>query len=280
MSSEASGTNADSTSGRFSGVNQAETYQSSYYGNYGHNNLGVQFASCESYHHSSDIHPICSLLMREAEAWRAVLGLHGNVIASTQQIARCPDHNETASVEYDERKLNSESREAAYCSALSGLASQCDSLFAEVLRLRNLRKARRSVEVECVNVVVRSHADEVLAIGQTLASNGSLNVASATAEMRAAVQGQRNQVSQLRSFMEALREGVSLPLPKGSKLVIGVQESEGEVRVRSLDEVLASVYQDDRDVTEAGLSRILASMFLGAETASPDLKFVRRDATR
>jgi hypothetical protein len=272
---------------QLTGSNQPTANQYQFYGTHVHNQTGVQFASSlqtDGYHlhHNIDVPPICSLLMREAEAWRAILSLHGNVISSAQQIARCPDQTETATLVYDEGQLNSEAREAAYCSALSGLANQCDILFSEVLRLRNLRKARRSVEVECVNAVMRPHSNEVLAMGQTLASNGSLNVAATTAEVRTAVQGQRNQISQLRSFLEALKEGTSLPLPEGSKLVVGVQESDGDVHVRSLDEVLTAVLRDDRDVTETGLSRLLGSMFLGAENDSrkSDPKFLRRNATR
>lgn len=61
---------------------------------------------------------------------------------------------------------------------LSSLANQCDALFNEVMKLRSLRKARHGVEMEAAAEVVRSHSDEVRAIGQTLAANRALNVSS------------------------------------------------------------------------------------------------------
>lgn len=219
-------------------------------------------------HHNPDIPPISSLLLREADAWRAVLNLHSATIASAQQISRSPDNLGDAHVHSEsDKQLNSLSREAAYCNALSGLASQCDALFNEVLKLRTLRKARRTVEIETAAEVVRSHSDEVLAIGQTLASNGALNVSSAVAELRAAIQGQRNQVSQMRVLLECLKTASGLPLPAGAKLVVGVAQKDQYPRFRELDDLFAHVYKTSRDVNETSLSDALSAMFLNA---SPD----------
>lgn len=221
-------------------------------------------------HHNPDIPPISSLLLREADAWRAVLSLHSSTVASAQQISRSPDHlGDAVLVNDDDKKLNSQSREAAYCSALSSLASQCDALFNEVLKLRTLRKARRAVEIEAAADIVRSHSDEILAIGQTLASNGSLNVSSATADLRVAIQGQRNQVSQLRVFLESVKTASSLPLPKGSKLVIGVRQEDGEPSVRELDELFKHIYEESRDVNESSLTTALSKLFFNSSAHSP-----------
>ena len=221
-------------------------------------------------HHNPDIPPISSLLLREAEAWRAILSLHSSTVASAQQISRSPDHvGDPVLVNDDEKKINSQSREAAYCSALSSLASQCDALFNEVLKLRTLRKARRAVEIEAASDIVRSHSDEILAIGKTLASNGSLNLSSATADLRVAIQGQRNQLSQLRVFLESVKTASSLPLPKGSKLVIGVRQEDGEPKVRELDELFKHIYEDSRDVNESSLTTALSKLFLSTATHSP-----------
>eukprot|EP00966_Prymnesium_polylepis_P166971 3859588-Prymnesium_polylepis.1 len=102
-------------------------------------------------HHNPDVPPISTLLMREAEAWRALLGLHASTLSSAQQILRTPE--DTSSIFYDEKKDSSESREAAYCAALTGLASQCDALVHEILNLRAFRKARRAVEIMCVSEI-------------------------------------------------------------------------------------------------------------------------------
>lgn len=214
--------------------------------------------------HHADVPPICNMLVREAEAWRAVLGLHTAAISAAQQIARCPDNSSSALIEYDQAKLNSESREAAYCSALSALASQCDTLYSEVVKLRALRKARYSVEIECVKEITRAHSDEILALGQSLASEGSLNVASTTAELRSAIQGQRNQVSQLRMFLESIKEASALPLPKGGKLVVGVLSESGEHDLTTLDDILKMVYEASRDVTDESLASVLSTLFIGS----------------
>ena len=238
-------------------------------------------------HHNPDIPPISSLLLQEADAWRAVLSLHSSLVASAQQVSRHPDHTWDATLQQDDDKgLSSHSREAAYCSALSSLASACDAMFNEVLKLRPLRKARRAVEVEAAADIVRSHSDEILAVGQTLASNGSLNVSSATADLRVAIQGQRNQVSQLRVFLECVKTASNLPLPRGSKLVVGVKQEDGELCVREIDELFAHIYEESRDVNECSLTTALSKLFLGDDVHSSvgahvrSRQFARRDGDR
>lgn len=233
--------------------------------------------------HNVDIPPISNLLLREADAWRAVLGLHAGVVTSAQQAARSTDNGGDNLI--DEKRLHSDAREAAYCSALTSLASQCDALFNEVMKLRAFRKARRAVEVQCVNELMRSHCDEVLAIGQTLSSNGALNVSSATSELRLVVQTQRNQVSQLRVFLEAVKAASSMPLPSGSKLVIGVRTEEGERGMRDLDDVFKEIYRVSRELNESSLTAALSRMFLddgkSEESApAPSRQFARRSVDR
>ena len=85
-------------------------------------------------HHNPDIPPISSMLMREADAWRALLSLHSATVSMASQVASAPENGTQSTIYYDEKALNSESREAAYCAALTNLASQCDSLINEVLK--------------------------------------------------------------------------------------------------------------------------------------------------
>ena len=233
-------------------------------------------------HHNVELPPISNLLLREADAWRAVLSLHASVVTSAQQMARSPDNAGDANI--DEKNINSNAREAAYCSALSSLASQCDALFNEVMRLRAFRKARRNVEIECATEIMRAHCDEVLAIGQTLSSNGALSVSSATSELRVAIQTQRNQVSQLRVFLETIRSSSSLPLPSGSKLVVGVKAADGEKDVRDLDDVLKEVYSSSRELSDSTLSDTLSKMFLNTQASdqqtAPCRSFARRAVDR
>lgn len=219
--------------------------------------------------------------MREAEAWRALLSLHASTVGSAQQIVRSPE--DTSSIAYDEKKGTSESREAAYCAALTGLASQCDGMVNEILNLRAFRKARRAVEVQCVSDIVRSHSDEVLAVGKTLAANSSLNVASATTELRVAIQTQRNQVSQLRALLDAIRSADTLPLPKGSKLVVGLlKDSEETPEFRDTDEIMKNIYTNDRELNETSLADALSRLFVDPrpESESKTRQFARRSADR
>ena len=232
-------------------------------------------------HHNRDVPPISTLLMREAEAWRALLGLHASTLASARQILRTPE--DISSISYDEKKEDSESREAAYCAALTGLASQCDSMVNEVLNLRAFRKARRAVEVQCVSEIVRSHSDEVLAVGKTLAANSALSVASATTELRVAIQSQRNQVSQLRALLEAVRSANTLPLPKGSTLVVGLlKEPDGTPEFKDTAAVMNNIYSNDRELNETSLSDALSRLFLDPRTESEQKsrQFARRSLNR
>lgn len=246
---------------------------------------------CMALRHSPDMPPICSMLICEADAWRAVLSLHSVTVASTHQIARSPDNVDGGTLHRDDgNMLNSQSREAAYCSALTSLASQCDALFNEVLKLRTLRKARQAVALEAFSEIVQSHSDEVLAIGKTLASNGSINLGSATADLRGAIQVQRNQVSQLREFLNCIRIASKLPLPSDSKLVVGVQRTGEEPSLRELDELFKHIYETSRDVNETSLTEALSRLFIagtpgdsigdGIGVRQPLRQFARRPGDR
>ena len=233
---------------------------------------------------NGDIPPISTLLLREADAWRAVLSLHTTVVTAAHQTARSNDSNNSAYLE--ESQLNTNSREAAYCCALSSLASQCDALFSEIMKIRALRKTRRSVEVDCVNELMRSHCNEVLAIGQTLASNGALSVSSATAELRVAIQAQRNQVSQLKVFLETLHTASTLALPSTSKLVVGLRVGTQVRNTVDLDDVLKEIYSTSRELTDTSLAEALSKMFVDDDSTNTTVvgqqkrQFARRSGDR
>jgi len=207
-----------------------------------------------------EIPPISSLLLREADAWRALLGLHASLVTTTQQVSRATLEFASNDNLVDEKRLNNAARETAYCSALTSLASQCDALFNEVMRLRTFRKARKTVEVETLSEIMSSHCEEVLAIGQTLATNGAINVATSTAELRAAIQAQRNQVSQLRAFLETLKTASTMKLPADAKLVLGVRGKDGVSGLRELDEIFKEVYSSSRELSETTLVDTMARL--------------------
>lgn len=218
-------------------------------------------------------------------SWRALLGLHSSTVNAAQQLAKPTEYGTDLTINYEEDISNSESREAAYSAALTGLASQCDGLVNEVLKLRTFRKARRTVEVKCVSEILRPHADEVLAIGQTLASNGALNVAAVTTDLRVEIQSQRNQISQLRILLDAIKSSRGLPLPSGSKLVIGVcSKSEGTPTIKDIDQVMKTVYSISRELNETSLSDAINRLFVAEyrtdETNRNNRQFSRRSIDR
>lgn len=210
-----------------------------------------------------DIPPICDLLYREADAWRAVMSLHSSTVSNSSHIVKT-DTDSQSVLYYDEKALGSDSREASYYTALSSLAHQCDCLHSEALKLRTFRKARRQVELQCIKEIIRGHADEVMAIGQSLAQSSSLNVASATADLRVAIQTQRNQVSQLRMLLEAVASASTLPLPKGGKLAIGISfESDDTPSPSSwvyIDKLFEKIYEKSRGVNESSIAEALKSI--------------------
>lgn len=222
--------------------------------------------------------------MREAEAWRAVLGLHAATVGAVQQVFRAEEKAKEHFLYTDERTMNSEARESSYCCSLTGLANQCDNLHSECLKLRALRKSRRAVEAQCLAEIMRPSSDEIMAMGQSLASNAALNLSSATSEVRLAIQQQRSQVSQLRAFLETARTCSTLPLPRGSHLVVGVERGSEQPRLHRLDSVLQEIYTNSRDLNESSLSEALSRMFSDRapeSCADPNSRqFARRSADR
>lgn len=232
-------------------------------------------------HYNPDLPPISNLLIREADAWRAVLGLHGATVNATHRVARTPDNQAEAHLKFEEEcDMGNESREASYCSALTSLASQCDNLIAEVLKLRSYRKSRRAMELGCFNEFARAHVDEILAVGTTLSTNSALNVSSATAELRAAIQNQRNQVTQLRLFLEAIKSTQALPLPKNGRLVIGVSVNDDTPVTEDLDKFMSTVFNESRELNESTISNAIASLFGECKKKQTlPRQFVRRACT-
>jgi hypothetical protein len=206
--------------------------------------------------------PIAELLVREAHAWSALLGLHGGVVHAARRLAATAGSDASAErlSGVDGGTHATEVREQAYCAALTTLVAQCDALATEALRLRGLRRARCTSELEAVAAIVQPHVHEALAVGGTLASNSALSVQTATSELRQAIQATKTQVSQLRALVAVVEEaGSSL---RGD-LRIGVQPAspaQGELRVFAVDAVLAAVYRHSPDLTEAALARALAEL--------------------
>jgi hypothetical protein len=191
------------------------------------------------------IPPISALLMREAEAWRALLGLHAGVVGTARQMA-------TAVVEHEilleGARESIEQREAAYYASLTQLAANCDALSTEALRIRSLRKARASTDTQALQVLMQAHSSETLAIGTTLGSNSATSVQAVTAELRQATQATRQQIAQMRALMQAIQD---TPEMRGS---LGLTfTDENTVHQFCIDDVFNAVYQEADELHEESL---------------------------
>ena len=149
--------------------------------------------------------PISDLLLREAHAWAGLLGLHGGVVQAAHALAG--EQAEAGASRLAPSADEATAREQAYCAALTSLAAQCDALATEALRLRNLRKARRTADVAAIEAIIRPHAQEALAAGSALASNSALSVQTATTAIRQAMQTTKTQIAQLRRAGRRRRAG-------------------------------------------------------------------------
>ena len=155
--------------------------------------------------------PVSALLMREAEAWRALLQLHTGVLGAARQLAAATSEGgEGQSLMLETTREAIETREAQYYSGLTNLVAQCDQLSAEALRLRTLRKTRQGADVHALEALMHAHAAETLAIGGTLAANAAVAVSSVTAELRQASQATRTQLAQVRAVLQLVQDRPAL----------------------------------------------------------------------
>ena len=186
---------------------------------------------CSSHAPPVDVPLITQMLLQEADAWRALLSLHGSILNLTRALSLTTAHETAAAVmEYDEQQQASDQRQATYLASVSQLTAQCDLLITEAVKIRGLRKAKHQAETHAFREVLRLHSDEALAIGDTLARNSALNLAVATSELRQAAQATRAQIQQARALAAAVADVRSNGrIPKGAAIVMGVRQSDGEL---------------------------------------------------
>ena len=229
-----------------------------------------------------DVPPISQMLVREADAWRALLSLHGSVLNLTRGVSQAT-MNESACphLHFDEQREASEQREATYIASLSQLMAQCDALNTEVLKIRGLRKAKYQVEQQSLKEILRTHSDEALAIGDALGRNSALQIASVASELRQAAQSMRTQIQQSRGLLQAASELRSLgPMPSDATIVMGWQTPDGtHGDVRPVAMVLEHVYQRGQ-LTDENLSAALWEGPLPQQEAPASRAFARRGGDR
>ena len=243
---------------------------------------------------------ISQMLMREAEAWKALLQLHGSVLNLTKNLAGVTTNEvENPHLHFDEPHEASDQRETAYIAAISQVCAQCDLLVAEAIKIRGLRKAKHQAETQALKEIIRTHADETLGMGEIIARNGAIQVASVTSELRQAAQAMRTQVQQARALLAATAEwrgAVPANAPTGLELVMGyrrtgaaegsVEDEPGtgclakEVQVRPVAQVLEHVYQRGQLTDEHLVAAIVDGPLAAPEAPPPQARtFSRRRRT-
>ena len=211
--------------------------------------------------------PMVKMLLDEAHAWTALQHLHSSVSQTANSIAA----ELTAHDVFDEQREATAQREASYAAALTHLGSQSDALFNEIVKLRTILKAKAQIDTTSVASVLRHHANESLALGEALARNGAMGLATATTQIRVCTQALKAQLAQTRALLQAMAEANDLGLPSGSRLVVGL-EHEGAAFTAPVETVLASAYAQGADhVTDEALGRVLRHLVVrrGRRTPSP-----------
>lgn len=246
----------------------------------------AQHQSQHQAQHQSYAEPpvISQMLMREAEAWRALLGLHGNVLHLARGLSHSTLHDTDLTAEREENAEASEQREAAYIASVTHLIHQCDQLVAEAVKIRGLRKTKCRMDAHALEDVLRPHSDEALAVGEAAARNGAMSIASATSELRQATQAMRVQIQQARALLAAATERAeSARFPAAGTIVMGILGQADDAAPPSLfpvATVLEHVYQRGA-LTDEHLSEALLHGPVPPRSASEAPRtFARRNGDR
>lgn len=235
----------------------------------------------QHWHAFDGVPPISAMLIREADAWRALLSLHGNVVNLSRSLSQSGSSVDgAAELRFDEQREASDQREASYLASLSQLTAQCDSLVNEAIKVRGLRRAQYELEIKALKEVLRAHSDEGLALGDSIARSSGLAIASAAAEMRQAAQILRTRIQQARALLTAANElrGAG-PLPADAEITMGwrrpSQNGQSEGATWSVEQVLKFTYQRG-PLNDVNLS---SALFEG-ELAKPEQAVATRTFAR
>jgi hypothetical protein len=193
--------------------------------------------------------PVSAMLMREAEAWRALLNLHTGVMGTARQMANTLNESDP-SLETSLEVI--ETREAGYYATLSQLASHCDALSTEALRLRALRKSRAQTDTQALQALMQAHSSETLGIGTMLAGQSSTQINTVTSELRQATQSTRQQIAQTRALLQVLQDAPSLR----GRVTLRVDDAHSFTP----DEIVQAVYRTSSDLTDDALCQALADL--------------------
>ena len=217
--------------------------------------------------------PIAAMLVQEANAWNALLQLHGSTAASARTQAEVVKEEGLA---YEEHRETAMQREAAYVSSLSQLASSADALATEAIKIRGLRRAKWQLESIAMQEFMRTHSNETLALGDSVARNCAVSVQAATVEMRSATQALRAQITQARALLQEVQKANELRIPTGSTIVIGLRDAEESVQLVTVEDLLSAAFAVNGKLDDESLSSALAGARLQQTAVRTGRTFARR----
>lgn len=193
-------------------------------------------------------------------------------------------------------------RELAYCATLSTAAAQCDSLHAEIIRLRTLRKARSTLDISSLQTILQPHTQEALATANSISSQVSITLQTVASELRTMIAELKRTESELATFGELLSscpvagKGLTtslfittsptdstIPLLKFIELLEATRGQNGEVDLNSLVGHLKVDTKIDGEPSEEGIGRaVVASGTVEPRgtTTTPSTIQVRRSGDR
>lgn len=152
---------------------------------------------------ASQLPRVALLLYQEAEGWRSVLQLHLVVANATRNLVTAMSSTgNSIESECDATRQ----REATYCASLSDLATRCDTLASEALRLRALRKTRASLETHILDALFKSHSDEAVATATSCARDACNSLQSLSMLLRRSASDSQNELSELHTVGKVLLE--------------------------------------------------------------------------
>lgn len=215
---------------------------------------------------------ISSMLMREADAWRALLSLHTAAVSIARNLP------EESDLTFHEQREATAQREMAYLSSISQLSAACDAIVCEATKIRGLRKAKHQLEVECVGELVRAHSDEVLALGESTARNSALTFTAIASELRGVHQTLKTQLAQCRALLQTIRGLRTANLPPNASIVIGLRNGDGACTLLTTEELLHKLHTQFGQVSEEAIAAILSGTACVAKTR--ERTFARRTCER
>ena len=144
-------------------------------------------------------------------------------------------------------------RELAYCATLSTAAAQCDSLHAEIIRLRTLRKARSKIDISSLQTILQPHTQEAIATANSISSQVSITIQTVASELRTMIAELKRTESELATFGELLSSCPVDAIPPS--LFIATSPTDSTIPLLKFIELLEATRNQNGDVDLNSLTK-------------------------